>query len=87
LCQGNNSSLKPSTPDSTFISSLYVGFFEHNYYALPSLVYNSPTNLIEGPTAPISSDDDQHQIVPFPINADQSFHGESQDDPRTDIGL
>lgn len=53
-----------------FISTLYVGFYEHNLYALPSLVYNSKTNLIEGPVA--NGNNDQHQIIPFPINIDDN---------------
>lgn len=54
-------------PSSMFASTLYVGFYEHNLYALPSLVYNSQANLIEGPVLTTNESNDQHHIVPFPI--------------------
>ncbi len=57
--------------DSTFISTLYVGFYENNLYALPSLAYNSNLNLIEGPVLQVNSGQtgggQQHEILPFPM--------------------
>ncbi len=69
-------------PASTFISTLYVGFYDRNLYALPSLVYNSNLNLIDGPVLTPSAEQQvggqQHEIVPFPLV--ENMQNESRED-------
>ena len=56
-----------------FISTLYVGYYKQNLYALPSYVYNWQTPLIEGPVLTnIDQLNDEHQIIPFPINEENA---------------
>lgn len=95
LLAGNesNQNLKPSKVTSTFISTLYVGFYEQSLYALPSLVYNSQANLIEGPVVTNNNNDDQsnHQIIPFPMSLDElsnnSISQEVNEESSQDNGI
>jgi hypothetical protein len=69
-------------PASTFVPTLYVGFYDRNLYALPSLVYNSNLNLIDGPVLTTSAEQQvggqQHEIVPFPLV--ENMQNESRED-------
>ncbi len=55
-----------------FVSTLYVGFYKQHLYALPTFVYNWQTPLIDGPIITNDQLNDQHQIIPFPIQNEEN---------------
>jgi hypothetical protein len=48
---------KPSSnklsPSNQFVSTLYIGFYKNNLYALPALIYNWQLTGITGPSEPV----------------------------------
>ena len=48
--QQQNTASKIQSVSKQFVSTLYVGFYKNNLYALPSFIYNWQVPLLEGPS-------------------------------------
>lgn len=46
---------------NNFVSTLYIGFYKNNLYALPTLIYNTHINGIEGPSPSLIVDEHQNE--------------------------
>lgn len=59
---------------SHFVSTLYIGYFKKNFYALPALVYNSYLPSLEGPVTEVIKSNDSIMSID---SEDGSETGES----------